>query len=463
MPTLLIVEDEDKLRKLLIRGLKDRPQWEVKSAETAEKALEILGGERSDLVLTDVRMPGMSGLDLMEALRKQEHPPVCVVMTAYASISTAVEALRMGAVDYLIKPFPNEELLHVLDRIEKEMRLSSENEELKQRLAVYEGPSGLIGSSEPMERLRKSIAKVAPAASTVLILGESGTGKELIARAIHTASPRKDLPLVRVNCGAIPENLLESELFGHVKGAFTGATERRVGRFELAGDGTIFLDEMGDMPLALQVKLLRVLQEREYESVGSSHTSKTGARVIAATNRDLEAATKEGTFREDLYYRLNVVTLQAPPLRDHIEDFEELAEHFVNRIANREGIPAKNLSPDFVAHLVRWRWTGNVRELENVIESALVMGEGDRIEVEDLPNYLRDSRSDNLGDLASPEQVVANQESGEIDLAAATLDDVERHLILQALERSGGNQSKAARQLGVTRRTLGYRREKYGI
>jgi DNA-binding NtrC family response regulator len=457
MPSLLIVEDESKLLKLLVRAFAGLPQWVVQTASTAEEAIEQSSQSKPDVVLTDLRLPGMSGLDLMAAVRKDNHSTRFVVMTAYATVASAVDALRSGAVDYLIKPFPNEELMHVMGRIENEIRLAAENESLRNRLSVYEGPSGLIGSSEAVNKLRRLIAKAAPTQSTVLIRGESGTGKELIARAIHEQSGRAGSPLVRVNCGAIPENLLESELFGHVKGAFTGATERRVGRFEMAGEGTVFLDEMGDLPLPLQVKLLRVLQEREFEPVGSSQTKATQARILAATNRDLEAALPAGTFREDLFYRLNVVQIQAPPLRDHIEDLPELVEHFTRRIALREGVPFKLPSSEALAALNKWRWPGNVRELENTIESALIMGEAERIELVDLPAHIRDCRS--------PGALATGTAEGQpsLDLSTATLDEVERFLLVKALGESGGNQSEAARRLGITRRTLGYRREKFGI
>ena len=459
MPTLLIVEDEAKLLKLLVRSFKDHPQWEVDSADSAEEALEKIEANHPDVVLTDIRLPGMSGLDLMNAARHEQQPSRFVVMTAYATVSSAVEALRAGAVDYLIKPFPNEELMHVLGRIENEIRLANENQNLRDRLSVYEVPGGLIGSSEATAKLRRLIARVANTQSTVLIRGESGTGKELIARAIHEQSGRAKSPLVRVNCGAIPETLLESELFGHVKGAFTGATERRVGRFELAGEGTLFLDEMGDLPLGLQVKLLRVLQEREYEPVGSSQTRTTQARIIAATNRDLEAAIRAGSFREDLYYRLNVVTLQAPPLRDHMEDIEELVDHFTRRIANREALPFKQPTPEFLAALMTWNWPGNVHELENTIESALVMGEGECLEAEDLPAYITHGGGQSITDTRQSAATTPDA----LDLGTATLEEVERHLLLKALQESGGNQSEAARKLGITRRTLAYRREKYGL
>ncbi|NUN98182.1 MAG: sigma-54-dependent Fis family transcriptional regulator [Candidatus Omnitrophica bacterium] len=458
MPSLLIVEDEAKLLRLLARAFEDQAQWQVRCVDSAESGLDSANESCPDVVLTDLRLPGMSGLDLMAALKKTESPPKVVVMTAYATVGSAVEALRSGAVDYLIKPFPNEELMHVMGRIENEIRLATENAALRERLEVYEGPSGLVGSSEAMAKLRRLIAKAAPTQSTVLIRGESGTGKELIARAIHEASGRSALPLVRVNCGAIPENLLESELFGHVKGAFTGATERRVGRFEMAGEGTLFLDEISELPPPLQVKLLRVLQEREYEPVGSSQTKMTRARIIAASNRDLEEATQNGKFREDLFYRLNVVNLVAPPLREHLEDLEDLVEHFVRRVAHREGFPLKAATPEFLAALRKWRWPGNVRELENTIEAALIMGEGDSLESNDLPGYIRAGFGQDLS-----RGVTDSTGVGEIDLAHATLDDVERHLLMKALHESGGNQSEAARRLGITRRTLGYRREKYGI
>ncbi|MCA9416793.1 MAG: sigma-54-dependent Fis family transcriptional regulator [Candidatus Omnitrophica bacterium] len=460
MPTLFLIEDELKLRKLLVRSLTDRPQWEVHAFETAEEALlkskEIL----PDLILTDLRLPGMGGLDLIRTIKEKNSEIAILVMTAYASVSSAVEALRAGAVDYLIKPFPNEELLHVLDRLENEFRLKRENATLKKRLEVYEGPSGLVGSSEKMRKLDRLISKVAPTQSTVLIRGESGTGKELIARAIHDRSGRSDQPLVRVNCAAIPENLLESELFGHKKGAFTGATEKRIGRFEMAGEGTIFLDEIGEIPPNLQVKLLRVLQEREFEPVGSSETKKTKARVIAATNRDLETAIEEGTFREDLFYRLNVVTLESPRLADHLEDLPDLVTHFIQKICEREGLSPKTPSESFLETLESWDWPGNTRELENVIESSLIMGEGDELEEGDLPSHIRRSASKGVK-TNSPSGIGAVEEG--IDLETATLDQVERHLILKALERSNGNQSEAARSLGMTRRALGYRREKHGI
>lgn len=459
MPTLFLVEDEAKLRNLLKRALSDRPQWEVRDFDSAESALDALASASPDVILTDLRLPGMGGLDLVRTLQDRGDSISILIMTAYASVGSAIEALRAGALDYLIKPFPNEELLFVLDRLEREFQLRAENDGLRRRLAVYEGPSGLVGSSESMKRLQRLIDKVAPTQSTVLIRGESGTGKELIARAIHERSGRSDRPLIRVNCGAIPDNLLESELFGHAKGAFTGATEKRVGRFESAGDGTLFLDEIGEIPTALQVKLLRVLQEREYEPVGSSETKRTQARLIAATNRDLETAIAEGSFREDLFYRLNVVVLESPRLADHMEDLPELVDHFIRKISDREGLHPKPLGPGFLEVLMKWTWPGNTRELENVIEAALVLGEGDRLEVEDLPSHL--SRLAGRGE--SPVGLSAGTSLETLDLKTATLDEVERCLILHALESSGGNQSKAARRLGMTRRALGYRREKHGV
>ena len=460
MPTLFVIEDEPKLRKLLVRSLSDRPQWNVFSFETAEEALRKIQEVPPDLILTDLRLPGMGGLDLIRSVKEKSPDIAVLVMTAYASVNSAVEALRAGALDYLIKPFPNEELLHVLDRIEGEFRLKKENVDLKRRLEVYEGPRRLIGASPKMKELDRLIGRVAPTQSTVLIRGESGTGKELIARSIHERSTRSEHPLVRVNCGAIPENLLESELFGHKRGAFTGATEKRVGRFEMAGEGTIFLDEVGELPLNLQVKLLRVLQEREFEPVGSSETKKTSARVIAATNRDLEKSIEEGSFREDLFYRLNVVTLESPSLADHPEDIEELVGHFIEKVCAREGLSPKRPTEAFLQALGSWSWPGNTRELENVIESSLIMGEGEELEVQDLPAHISRSHSRaSVGDSSSAPAV----SDGEIDLESATLDEMERHLILRALEKSGGNQSEAARQLGMTRRALGYRREKHGI
>jgi DNA-binding NtrC family response regulator len=457
VPSLLIIEDEPKLRRLLVKTLDQNPEWNVRTYETGEEALVSIEETPPDVILTDLRLPGIGGIDLLKSLKERNLATRFVVMTAYASVGSAVEALRAGALDYLIKPFPGEELLHVLGRIEREIFLEKENRALRTRLSSYESPKGLIGKSEPMAHLRKLIAKVAPTQSTVLIRGESGTGKELVARALHEQSGRHQEPLVRVNCGAIPENLLESELFGHTRGAFTGATEKRTGRFETAGEGTIFLDEIGELPPNLQVKLLRVLQDREYEPVGSSQTRTTTARVIAATNRDLEAAMTEGKFREDLFYRLNVVTLEVPPLAEHLEDLAELVLHFIDRIASREAIAAKRPSPQFLEILGGWGWPGNVRELENAIEAALVLGEGETLEVEDLPPYLRKQA------ISAPLDPRPSSTPGSLDTTHATLDEAERYLIEQALRETQGNQSEAARRLGVTRRTLNYRRQKYGI
>ena len=427
-------------------------RWDLSTCETAEGALSKLEQIPFHVVLSDIRIGNEDGVELLRQI-KENHPETEVIlMTAFATVENAVEAMKSGAEDYLIKPFKMEELKTRLGRIEEMILLRLENQQLRAQLAQSQGLGELIGDSEPMQNLRSMIQKLAVTDSTVLLRGESGTGKDLTARAIHYASARAKKPFITAACSAIPENLLESDLFGHVKGAFTGATEKRVGRFEMASGGTLYLDEIGDMTFPTQVKLLRVLQHGEFESVGSSETQKSGARIIAATNRNLEEAIEQGRFRQDLFYRLNVVCLTLPPLRIRRDDIPSLAHYLVETISTKRGIPRRELSEDLLDFLIQQNWPGNVRELENAIEHVLVMGESDPLEVKDLPSYLRRSSPSLSGSSG------LSEEDAQLDL-----DQQERKLIEQALEEAEGNQTQAAKLLGITRRALGYRRAKYGL
>ena len=374
------------------------------------------------------------------------------MMTAYGTVETAVSAMKEGAYDYLTKPIDLDELLLMVQRIEKEVGLDRENRALKEQLREKFKVDFIISTSRRLEEALNLAGRVAQSQATVLILGESGTGKELIARAIHYSSPRADKPFVKVNCATLPENLLESELFGHEKGAFTGAAARRVGRFEQADQGSIFLDEIGDLSPSLQMKLLRVLQEKEFERVGSNQTIKSDVRVIAATNRNLEESIKKGAFREDLYYRLNVVTISLPPLRERKEDIPLLVEHFLEKY-NRENKKAvTSLSKEAKDLLLQYDYPGNVRELENFIERAVVLCRGDTLTVQDLPLNLRQSKA---------EAALGGARGGR-NLPEA-LEEIERQWIVRALERSGGVQTKAAEELGISERVLRYKMKKYGL
>ena len=450
---LLIVDDEPKMLRALERALAGwaadpSSEWELTTVESAAAALAKLEQIPFHVVLSDIRLIGEDGVELLRQIKQRWPDTEVVLMTAFATVENAVEAMKAGAQDYLLKPFKTEELKARLGRIEETLRLRWENEQLRAQLARSQGLDEIIGHSEAIGQVRAMIQKLAGTDSTVLLRGESGTGKDLVARAIHFASARARKPFVTASCSAIPESLLESDLFGHVKGAFTGATEKRVGRFEMAEGGTLFLDEIGDMTPGTQVKLLRVLQHGEFEKVGSSETQKADVRIIAATNRDLEEAIEEGKFREDLFYRLNVVSLTLPPLRERMEDLGELIEYLVEKISLLRGVPRRNLSRALVERLEQHDWPGNVRELENALEHALVMGESDPLEGNDLPAYL-------LRPAAKP--------GSASSASALDLDRNERELIIRALEEAGGNQTKAARLLGITRRALGYRRAKYGL
>jgi two-component system response regulator HydG len=438
-PPVILVVDDDTSHRLMLRAVLEEAGYAVREAARAEAALEQLRDRAPDLVLMDLKMPGMGGLEGLKAVGSLRPGLPVIIMTAYASVGTAVEALKSGAVDYLTKPLDIEEVKLTLAKVLEHRRLAEENRALRERLSASLRFPSLVGESPGMQKVFETIAMVAPTDATVLISGESGTGKELVAEAIHRSSPRAEHPLVRVNCAALPETLLESELFGHEKGAFTGAVARRVGRFGAADGGSIFLDEVAEMSPAIQAKFLRVLESSSFEPVGSSKTVSVDIRVVAATNRPLKKAVEEGRFREDLYYRLNVVPIHLPPLRQRVGDIPILAEHFLRLHAGRLGREMAGFAPEAMASLQRYPWPGNVRELGNALERAVIICRDDRIGLSSLPE-----------EIASPAPAPAAPPLP----GGGTLDEMEREIIRRTLEETGGNRSEAARRLGITRQTL---------
>jgi DNA-binding NtrC family response regulator len=433
--TVLIVEDEDKLRRVLQLQLAGAGYSVLEAAHT-EAALKI--ADRAGVVLTDLRLPGADGMALLETLSR-EHPQLpVIVMTAYGTVESAVAAMKAGAVDFLLKPFSGDHLVTVVEKALSLRSLRDENRRLRAELGRESDFEGLIGKSAAMREVFSTVIRVAPTRATVLLAGESGVGKDRIARAIHHQSPRRDRPFVKINCTALPENLMESELFGYEKGAFTGAIAAKPGKFEQADTGTVFLDEIGDVPPAVQVKLLRILQDRELERLGSNRTRAVDVRVIAATNVDLRVALENGTFREDLYYRLNVVPIDIPPLRARREDIPALVERFSG------GVPVTAAAME---KLIAHHWPGNVRELENAIERSLILRSGDKLDAADV--RLEAPRSRPVGDGFLPEGL--------------TLEEHEQALIREALRRANGNKSQAARLLGLTRNALRYRLAQMGV
>jgi len=444
---ILVVEDEDKLRRVLELQLRSS-DFEVDQAASAEEALKL--SDRADVVLTDLRLPGMDGLELIHVIRRQNTRTPIIVMTAFGTVETAVEAMKSGAADFLLKPFSLDHMMTVIRKALDLRALEDENRKLREELGHRYEFDNIIGRSPAMQEVFGTIERVGPTRATVLLAGESGVGKDLIARAIHFHSPRRDRPFVKINCTALPENLMESELFGYEKGAFTGANTTKPGRFEQADTGTAFLDEIGDVPASIQVKLLRVLQEREFERLGSNKTRHIDVRIVAATNQDLRAALEQGTFREDLYYRLNVVPLNIPPLRERKEDIPFLAEHFVHRLAAASGSPVESISDEAIQRLLGYHWPGNVRELENVLERSIVLCPGKRLEAADI-------RLD-----TAPR---ARQQSADPGFLpeGVSLDEYEQSIIREALRRAAGNKSQAARLLGLTRNALRYRLSQMGL
>jgi DNA-binding NtrC family response regulator len=442
---LLLVEDEPALREVVAEQLTDRG-YAVDQADSGEAALARLADFAYDAIITDLRMPGISGSQVVDAAIERYPDIVAIVVTGYGTVKDAVEAIKRGASDFVSKPFQIDELTHALHSALEQRRLKSENAYLRAQLDARYRIEGIVGKSPAMKRLFQLLETVAPTNSTILITGETGTGKEVVARAIHHNSPRHAHRFVALNCSAIPETLLEAELFGHVRGAFTGAIGNRQGRLEQAHRGTLFLDEVGTMSTALQMKLLRVLQEREFERIGDSNTIKVDVRVIAATNSDLRRMVAEGQFREDLYYRLNVIPVQLPPLRERKDDVPLLVQHFLEKLKN-EGGGTVTISQEAMRALMAYSWPGNVRQLENAIERAVAFGAGrGQIEVADLPPEIAALRAETMAP-----GVVLPDEGLDLD---ALITDIERELIQRALERTNSNKGQAAKLLNLKRTTL---------
>jgi two-component system response regulator HydG len=446
--TILIVDDEESHR-LMLRAHLEQEGFSAVEAIDGQEAIATVAERNIDLILMDIRMPRLDGMEALLRI-KQVNPTIPVIMmTAYGSIDSAVKALQAGAADYLTKPLDSNELIVKVHKALRYHQLEEENVLYREQLGIRFDFSRIIGKSAKMRELFDMLATVAPTEATVLILGESGTGKEIIANAIHQNSPRRERSYVKVNCAALPETLLESELFGHEKGAFTGAIEKKKGRFERADGGTIFLDEIGEMSLTTQTKILRVLQEREFEPVGGTKTIKVDVRIIAATNKNLEEEVKRGKFREDLYYRVNVVPITIPPLRERAEDVPMLAAHFLRLYGEKNKRMLKGFADGVLDALMRYEWPGNVRELENIVERTVIMSRGDTITFADLPPAIANKQL--------PVTVVTQTSP------AISLKDVERKTITKVLQQTGGNRTKAAVLLGITRKTLQNKIKEYGI
>jgi two-component system response regulator HydG len=450
--TILIVDD-DQAHRTMLRTLITGWGYKTKEAGDGQEAIEKTHDQAFDLILMDIRMIKVSGLEALTEIKTYNPAIPVIIMTAYASVETAVQALKKGAYDYLTKPLDFDELRLTIDRAMDHSQLKAENRLLRESLGNQFNRQNIIGRGPAMVDLLETVAQVAPSEATVLITGESGTGKELIAGSIHFNSTRKDGPFVKMNCAAVTETLLESELFGHEKGAFTGAHRQKEGRFRQANGGSLFLDEVSEMSVGMQVKLLRALQEREITRVGGETSIHIDVRVIAATNKDLFQEVKNGNFREDLYYRLNVVTLKVPPLRERREDIPLLAQHFLSIFSEKNHKQIKGVTPQAMDRILKYPWPGNVRELMNAIERAVVLSRSDTLDEQDLPLSIRENER-------SEDQSVLSKGSVYADLP---LENVEKATILRTLESSMGNKSKAARRLGITRRTLHKKLKKYGM
>ena len=451
MADVLVVDDEPSIREFL-EVLLSKYGHQTRTAGSLREAREALEAKAPELVVTDFRLGRESGLDVLKAARALPLPPEVIVVTAFGTPASAVEAMRQGAYDYVTKPFDNDELMLLVERAVEKRSLRAENRQLR---STALGASVFMGSSPAMQQVWAIVQKVAPTRATVLVTGESGTGKEVVARAIHLLSPRAGHPFVPVNCGALAEGVLESELFGHVKGAFTGATSDRQGLLVSAGEGTVMLDEVGELPLGTQVKLLRVLQERQVKPVGSSREVPFEARIVAATNRNLEAEVKAGRFREDLLFRLNVISIEVPPLRQRREDVPRLAEFFLERIARELGRPRLRLSSESLEALQRFSFPGNVRQMQNVIERAATLSDTDELGLASLPPLVQGTATpiEAEPDLSLPEGFSLERH----------LDTIERRYLHEALRRSGGSKMKAAEQLGLSFRSFRYRLAKHGL
>jgi len=448
--SILVVEDGGSQREMLSEFLTGA-EYDVMTAENGEKALEKLKKNYFDLVLLDYKMPGMDGMEVLQETKRLNPEIDVILMTAYGTIETAVKAMKAGAADYITKPIELAELLILIDRVSERRTLEKENVILREALRGKGVTTDqIICRSPTMNELINLSGRVARSNTTILIQGESGTGKELFARLVHSLSPRSGKPMITVNCAALPEALLESELFGHEKGAFTGALQRRIGRFEEADEGTLFLGEIGDLPPSVQVKLLRFLQEREFQRVGGNQTIRSDVRIISATNRDLENKMAEGSFREDLYYRLNVVAMTIPPLRERKEDLPPLIDHFLKRYSAEMGEEPRSVGPEARDLLLKYDYPGNVRELENIIERAVVIARGSMISIRDLP--------------FSKDQITPNKNDGKaFRTLRESVEELERDMIRKAMEETSNHQTRAADLLGISERMLRYKLKKYGL
>ena len=447
---VLIVDDEPSIRHMLVTALKHQG-YEPDTVATAGEAIEKVSSTRYRTIICDIKLPDMDGLELLTRIKEIDHHNIIIMISAYGSIDTAIQAVKNGAHDYLAKPFNPDELLLKMKKGEEQEELREENLRLQREIQKKYSFQNIIGKSAPMQNLFDKVKKVAHSRTTILITGESGTGKELFARAVHTHSMRRDRPFVPINCGAIPENLLESELFGHVRGAFTGASSHKRGLFEEASEGSLFLDEIGEMPLALQVKLFRVLQEEEIRRVGDVKTIKTDVRIIAATARNLEDLVTEGSFREELFYRLNVITVDIPPLRERPEDIPLIANHYVHKLAGENQRSTREISPAALQVLVNYHWPGNVRELVNVIERSILLSEGETLLPGDLPEMMSPREG------AVP-LLVAEGLSMKKNRAL-----LEKKLIQEALREADQNRTQAAKLLEISLRSLMYKMKEYGL
>lgn len=451
MSTILLVDDKSSMRKVLRQTL-ESDQNTIIEAEDGEKALEVIKTKHVDLIISDIKMPKLDGMALLRMIKELDTEIVIIIMTAYGTIETAVEAMKLGAYDYITKPFSTEQVKLTVEKAIERQKLFYENKYLREKLNDQYNYKRIVGNSAAMQPVYELMEKVAPTDTAVIIRGESGTGKELVAHAIHFNSRRKDKPFIKVNCAVLAEGVLESELFGHEKGSFTGAAGKRIGRFELANGGSIFLDEIGDISLSTQVKLLRVLQEKEFERVGGTECIHADVRVIAATNKNLEEAIKKGQFREDLFFRLNVVPIFVPPLRDRKEDVERLGTHFLNKYSLEANKKITKIDKKAIDLLSRYNWPGNVRELENAIQRAVVLGDSDTIYPSNLPLDIQSFHKD--------ESVHYLKEDASL---TEKVENYEKELILKAMEKGNHVQTKAAKLLDINRTALIYKLKKYGL
>jgi DNA-binding NtrC family response regulator len=449
MAVVLVVDDEP-LQRDILKDILSEAGYETHVASSGEEALKTANAYKPDVVLTDMKMEGMNGIELMDNIKSQESPPEVIIMTAFGSVPSVVEAMKKGAYDYIEKPLSKDRVLLTVKNASVKAELIKRTDELQQALHDKFRIDGIIGNSKAVRDMINVIKKISGNPVTVLILGESGTGKELIAKALHYNSPRSTKPFTAINCSAIPENLIESELFGYEPGAFTGATARKIGLFEVASGGTIFLDEVGDLPPMTQSKILRVLQEKEIRRLGGKDTIKVDARVIAATNKDIEAELRDGRFREDLYYRLRVVTLSLPPLRERKEDIEELVGYFIGRYNREFGKRMKSADEPAIKAMKEYHWPGNIRQLESVIERAVLMCDSDVIALKDIRSELRLSRQQGPPDIEIPDE-------------GMNFEELEKELLKKAMDKTNHVAARAARLLGMSYKTFWYRWEKFGL